>query len=83
MDRGSNYLVVVNSTGDLSRKWVKDVSLVEAVKKPTGPLKKACWKGYTAVGLKMKNGRKVPNCVPEEVQEEVNQYEICYKGYTL
>jgi len=82
MDRGSNYLVVVNSTGDLSRKWVKDVSLVEAVKKPTGPLKKACWKGYTAVGLKMKSGRKVPNCVPEEVQEEVNQYEICYKGYT-
>ena len=67
MDRGSNYLVVVNSTGDLSRKWVKDVSLVEEVKKPTGPLKKACWKGYTAVGLKMKNGRKVPNCVPESV----------------
>lgn len=32
MDRGSNYLVVVNSTGDLSRKWVKDVSLVENIK---------------------------------------------------
>ena len=26
-----------------------------------------CWKGYTAVGMKMKNGRKVPNCVPEDV----------------
>jgi hypothetical protein len=82
MDRGSNYLVVVNKTGDLSRKWVKDVSLIEAVKKPTGPLKKACWKGYTAVGLKMKNGKKVPNCVPEEVQEEVNESQISYKGYT-
>jgi hypothetical protein len=67
MDRGSNYLVLVDNRGDLSRKWVKDVSLVEAVKKATGPLKKACWKGYTAVGLKMKNGRKVPNCVPESV----------------
>jgi hypothetical protein len=22
-----------------------------------------CWKGYTAVGMKTKNGRKVPNCV--------------------
>ena len=31
-----------------------------------GGLKKACWKGYTAVGMKEKNGRKVPNCVPEE-----------------
>ena len=27
-------------------------------------LKKACWKGYEAIGMKMKNGKKVPNCVP-------------------
>lgn len=26
--------------------------------------KDPCWKGYTAVGMKKKNGRKVPNCVP-------------------
>ena len=31
--------------------------------KATGDLKDACWKGYTAVGLKNKGGRKVPNCV--------------------
>ena len=31
-------------------------------------LKKACWKDYEAVGMKMKNGKKVPNCVP--VKEE-------------
>jgi hypothetical protein len=37
----------------------------EAVKEPTGGLKDACWSGYTAVGMKMKNGRKVPNCVPK------------------
>jgi hypothetical protein len=46
--------------------------ILEKVKKPTGDLKDACWKGYTAVGLKMKNGRKVPNCVPvseDEIQE--------------
>jgi len=30
----------------------------------TGGLKDACWKGYTAIGMKDKNGRKVPNCVP-------------------
>lgn len=24
----------------------------------------ACWKGYEAIGFKMKNGKKVPNCVP-------------------
>lgn len=27
-------------------------------------LKKACWKGYEAVGMKKKNGKTVPNCVP-------------------
>ena len=25
---------------------------------------KACWSGYKQVGMKDKNGRKVPNCVP-------------------
>tara|TARA_X000001382_G_scaffold18386_1_gene11343 strand:- start:236 stop:418 length:183 start_codon:yes stop_codon:yes gene_type:complete len=29
-------------------------------------LKKACWKGYEAIGMKTKNGRKVPNCVPKK-----------------
>ena len=41
---------------------------INEIKKPTGELKDACWKGYTAVGMKMKGGRKVPNCVPEETQ---------------
>ena len=38
-------------------------------KKMFGELKQdladACWKGYKQVGLKDKNGKKVPNCVPE------------------
>lgn len=41
---------------------------IQEVAKPTGNLKKACWKGYTAIGMKDKNGRKVPNCVPEQVE---------------
>ena len=28
-------------------------------------LQDACWTGYKQVGLKMKNGKQVPNCVPE------------------
>jgi len=43
-----------------------DNDLSEKVKQPTGGLKDACWTGYTAVGMKMKNGKKVPNCVPKE-----------------
>ncbi len=36
---------------------------LEFTEEATGGLKKACWEGYTAVGMKTKNGRKVPNCV--------------------
>jgi len=25
-----------------------------------------CWKGYEAIGMKKKGGRKVPNCVPKK-----------------
>jgi len=46
---------------------------IEEVKEPTGGLKDACWKGYTAVGMKMKNGRKVPNCVPANEESDRNQ----------
>jgi len=33
--------------------------------------KGSCWKGYEAIGMKMKGGRKVPNCVP--VSESVDR----------
>jgi hypothetical protein len=29
----------------------------------------ACWNGYKQVGMKKKNGKDVPNCVPEELEE--------------
>ena len=25
-----------------------------------------CWEGYEMIGMKMKDGRKVPNCVPSK-----------------
>ena len=34
-------------------------------------LVEACWKGYKAVGGKMKNGKQVPNCVPESIEESM------------
>lgn len=26
----------------------------------------ACWSGYEQIGMKKKNGKKVPNCVPKK-----------------
>ena len=38
-------------------------------------LEDACQAGYKAIGLKTKDGRKVPNCVPEErFSEELEDY---------
>jgi len=34
----------------------------ETVKKKDDP----CWSGYKKLGMKTKDGKKVPNCVPEE-----------------
>lgn len=30
-----------------------------------------CWEGYEMVGMKTKNGRKVPNCVPKTKKANV------------
>ena len=33
-----------------------------------------CWKGYKQVGMKEKDGRQVPNCVP--VEEELSEMKV-------
>jgi hypothetical protein len=35
-------------------------------KKKTTTTKDPCWEGYEKIGMKMKNGKLVPNCVPKE-----------------
>lgn len=39
-------------------------------------LKESCWKGYKQIGMKEKNGKEVPNCVPvnEGVENESLNY---------
>lgn len=45
---------------DISKKYVSD----NEEEDKWDNLQKACWKGYTQRGMKEKNGRMVPNCVP-------------------
>ena len=37
-----------------------------AVRKAGDKLKDACWKGYEAIGMKVKDGKKVPAGVPKK-----------------
>ena len=40
--------------------------------------KSPCWKGYKQIGMKDKDGREVPNCVPIEEGEddEIEEYDV-------
>jgi hypothetical protein len=48
---------------------------ISEIKQSTGKLKDACWSGYTAVGMKEKNGKKVPNCVPVKEAKDEDEYD--------
>jgi hypothetical protein len=51
---------------DMNPKF-KSAVLAAPIKKKKGKgLKSACWKGYEAIGMKTKGGRKVPNCVKKK-----------------
>jgi hypothetical protein len=43
-------------------------------------VEKACWSGYTQRGMKDKNGRMVPNCVPVEKAHDVEEKEEVKKS---
>ena len=45
----------------------KKKATMEEEKKMSNP----CWKGYKAYGMKKKNGKEVPNCVP--VEEDIDE----------
>jgi len=40
------------------------MSFASAFKKKK--MKNPCWKGYEAIGMKKKDGKTVPNCVPKK-----------------
>jgi len=57
---GTNYVIVEMSDGKKLRKWLTDVEKLE----------EACWETHKQVGMKTKNGKQVPNCVPKEEAED-------------
>lgn len=45
-------------------------TIIAEAKKAKKKSEDPCWKGYKQVGMKKKNGKEVPNCVPEENVQE-------------
>lgn len=58
---GSAYnKYLLGKTGDLPRSKKEYMKVDESDKKDP------CWDGYEMVGMKEKDGKKVPNCVPKD-----------------
>ena len=47
------------------------MKLKDLIPEDKGP----CWKGYEQIGMKTKNGKQVPNCVPISEEYDVVNYE--------
>jgi hypothetical protein len=62
------------------RVWVLSKEVGQVVEAKTDP----CWKNYKQVGMKTKNGKEVPNCVPEGYDEDeltLEDFEEVFGGY--
>ncbi len=61
--------VVVSGDSDKLKKFMSSVE--DVFKEETISEDDPCWKDYKQVGMKKKNGKEVPNCVPkEEIEDE-------------
>ena len=74
--------VVLKTVSAIAKKYKKQ--LTYAGMKETKSVNEAgpCWKGYKQVGMKNKNGKEVPNCVPEGKINEagISKMFIAYLG---
>jgi hypothetical protein len=49
---------------------------------PEDDMSKACWEGYVQRGMKPKDGKMVPNCIPVEKVEDYDLFADFGKDYT-
>jgi len=65
LDDDTNMPEWVQSKLTLAKDYMQTISdyLCAEMKED---IDEACWKGYTQLGMKMKNGKQVPNCIPSK-----------------
>jgi len=65
-----NFKLFRNYISSMDKRHKGNKTKLRFISENFDNLVEACWKGYKAVGGKMKNGKQVPNCVPESVVQE-------------
>lgn len=75
-------IILANLDREEIRELITDqtgLELKEAIEEPVemnedcgcGEFKEPCWNGYEMIGMKLKNGVLVPNCVPEKMSQDL------------
>jgi hypothetical protein len=74
---GNTRLAGLIKKGINPKIWVIDMSEIMENKQnhldEMKKMKNPCWKGYKAYGMKKKNGKMVPNCVPIDEAQETDE----------
>jgi hypothetical protein len=47
-------------------------STTDSKKNPSNSKSDPCWEGYEKIGMKKKNGKLVPNCVPIKKDKKIS-----------
>jgi hypothetical protein len=66
-----NFKLFRNYISSMDKRHKGNKTKLRFISENFDNLVEACWKGYKAVGGKMKNGKQVPNCVPESIEESM------------
>jgi antirestriction protein ArdC len=76
MARVNAFLVILRTGNPTNSKYTTDNDLLPAAHKRSTKKDSAitasvnpCWEGYIQIGMKNKNGKEVPNCVPKDAAE--------------
>jgi hypothetical protein len=63
----------IEEVSNFIESYVEQKNLSESEK----DLSEKCWDGYKRIGSKKKNGKTVPNCVPINEEEEIDESKNC------
>jgi antirestriction protein ArdC len=76
MARVNAFLVILRTGNPTNSKYTTDNDLLPAAHKRSTKKDSAitasvnpCWEGYIQIGMKNKDGKEVPNCVPKDAAE--------------
>ena len=76
-DKRGNSVLEVTRHGKVAQEVAKALNMhVSHIKEDKDP----CWDTHEMVGMKMKGGRKVPNCVPKVNEENIDEMKINKKS---